>query len=322
MGGVTDAQQIQADLLQAVDDREEKAQLVRRLEGSDPQLADLDGRLEELRERLDKETADVARLESFSAARIWARLRGSHQGDLERETAERGAARYAVAETEARRETLLRERAALESRIRDLWNAEVRYHAAMEAKEAWLVESGDPAAAELAELAERRGELAALDRTTRAALAAGNTAEELLGHAKEGLLGLAGLLAGASSTWEPSGGVGLQADMLKHERTQRAAQTLRRVDTALLSFSHALADVDMPGVDGVEVDQLVRSFHVWFDSVFSSMADRSRFTEAGKRVEGASRQVRHALDELRPRSRDLERQLAELDARRERLLLG
>jgi hypothetical protein len=112
---VSDAQQIQTALEEAVAAREEHAQLTRRLAGSTPHLADLDQRILELRRQLDDETADVERLESFSAARIWSRLKGSHLDDLERETAEREAARYAVAEAEARREVMRRERHAAAS---------------------------------------------------------------------------------------------------------------------------------------------------------------------------------------------------------------
>jgi hypothetical protein len=192
----------------------------------------------------------------------------------------------------------------------------------MEAKEAWVAGNGDGTSAELAEITERRGELVALDRATREALATGTTAHELLGTAKGELLQLSVPLAGSWSTWQGTGGVGLQTDMKKHEKIQQATETLRRVDTALLTFSSKLAHVDMSGVDAVEVDRLVRSFHVWFDGAFSSMAVRARFAEAGKRVDEALSQVRDALDELRPRSRDLERQVAELDARRQRLLVG
>ena len=101
---MTDADQIPSELEQAVAARDEHAQLTRRLEASAPHLADLEKHVADTRLVLDDETADVERLESFSAAKIWAHLKGSHVTDVERETAEREAARYAVAEAESRRD--------------------------------------------------------------------------------------------------------------------------------------------------------------------------------------------------------------------------
>jgi hypothetical protein len=313
---VTDAHRIQAELEQAVAAREEHAQLTRRLTGSAPHLADFDHRIQELRQRLDSETADVERLESFSAARIWSRLKGSHLDDLERETAEREAARYAVAEAEARREALRRDRAALESRIAELGDVEGRYRRAMSAKEAWVAEHGH-GAVELAEIARRRGRLTALDAETREAFDAGRAAHSLLAEASS-LLGS----AGSWSMWDTFGGGGLLTDMVKYDRVDRATETLRRADLALADFSRELADVDLPAVGGVRVEQMMRTFDVWFDNIFSDMAVRSRIEDTARRVAQSITQVEQTLGALAEKRRTIERELAELDARRERLLVG
>jgi hypothetical protein len=313
---VTDAHQIQSELEHAVAAREERAQLNRRLEGSAPHLADLERRVAELRKTLDDEEADVQRLESFSVAKIWSHLKGSHLTDLDRETAEREAARYAVAEAEARRDAMLRDRAAVESRLRELGDVEQGYRAALAAKEAWAGETGAATAAELAEVAVRRGELVALDKETREAHAAGRAAHELLTQAAS-LLGS----AGSWSTWDAFGGGGLLTDMMKYDKVDRATETLRRADIALGAFSRELADVHLPSVQGVRVEQMMRTFDVWFDNIFSDMAVRSRIQDAGHRVEHALGQVGQALAALEEKGRGIARELADLDARRERLLL-
>jgi hypothetical protein len=314
---VTDPQLIQTELEQAVAARDEHDQLTRRLAGSAPHLADLDRRVLELRRRLDDETADVERLESFSAARIWSRLRGSHLDDLERETAEREAARYAVAEAEARRDVMRRERAALESRLDELGDVEDRCRAAMAAKEAWVAENGDGSARELAEIAARRGELTALDAESREAFAAGRAAHDLLGRASS-LLGS----AGSWSMWDTFGGGGLLTDMMKYDKVDQATETLRHADLALTAFSRELADVDLPAVGGVRVEQMMRTFDVWFDNIFSDLAVRARIEDTAHRVAQAIDQVERALGALADKGRAIEQELAELDARRERLLVG
>lgn len=313
---MTDVNQIQAELEQAVAARDEHAQLTRRLEGSAPHLADLEERVAVARRKLDGESADVERLESFSGAKIWAHLKGSHATDLERETAEREAARYAVAEAEARRDAMQRDRAALESRIAELGDVEWLYRRAMADKEAWVRNSGGESAASLAEIAERRGAVQALDQEAREAFAAGRAAQELLTQAAS-LLGS----AGSWSTWDTFGGGGMLTDMMKYEKVDRATEALRRADLALASFSRELADVHLPQVQGVQVDQMMRTFDVWFDNIFSDMAVRSRIEDARRRVGYAIGQVEQALAALGQKGSDMAAELAALDARREQLLL-
>ncbi|HSJ20284.1 MAG TPA: hypothetical protein VK964_06895 [Nocardioidaceae bacterium] len=314
---MSDAQRIQTELEGAVAAREEHAQLTRRLAGSAPHVAGLDQRVLELRRQLDDETADVERLEAFSAARIWSRLKGSHLDDLERETAEREAARYAVAEAEARREVMRSERAALESRIAELGDVESRCRAAMAAKEAWVAEHGDGCARELAEIAARRGELTALDAESREAFAAGRAAHDLLGRASS-LLGS----AESWSMWDAFGGGGLLTDMMKYDKVDRATETLRHADLALTAFSRELADVDLPAVGGVRVEEMMRTFDVWFDNIFSDLAVRARIEDTARRVAQAIDHVERALGALADKGRAIEQELAELDTRREQLLVG
>jgi hypothetical protein len=236
---------------------------------------------------------------------------------LEREAAERDAARYAVAEAEAeaRLESMRRDRAALESRLGELGDPDQRFREALTAKEAWLQENGSEAAASLTEIAERRGELRALDKELREAHQAGREAHGLLGHASS-LLGS----AGSWSTWDAFGGGGLLTDMMKYDKVDQATDALRRADVALSRFSRELADVALPSVQGVQVDQMMRTFDVWFDNIFSDMAVRSRIQDAAQRVAGALTQVERALGALEDRGRGLERELAELERRREELV--
>jgi predicted nucleic acid-binding Zn-ribbon protein len=314
---VTESHRIQGELEQAVAARAEHAQLARRLAGSAQHLEDLDRRILDLRRQLGDEAADVERLESLSAARIWSRLKGSHLADLERETAEREAARYAVAEAEARREVMRRERAALESRIAELGDVEARCRSAMAAKEAWVTELGGGSARELAEIAERRGELTALDNEAREAFTAGRAAHDLLARASS-LLGS----AGSWSMFDTFGGGGLLTDMMKYDKVDQATETLRRADLALAAFSRELADVDLPAVGGVRVEQMMRTFDVWFDNVFSDLAVRARIEDAAHRVTQATDQVERALGALAEKGRAIERELADLDDRRQQLLVG
>lgn len=314
---MTDPQQIQTELERAAEAREEHVQLTRRIDGARPHLEGLVERVAELRRKLESEAADVERLETLSAARIWSRLKGSQADDLERETAEREAARYAVAEAEARLEVMQRELDSLVSRRAELGDVTARYDQALAAKQAWLEGTGGPEAVELADIAQRRGELLAVDKEMREAHAAGTAARSRLARALD-VLGS----AGSWSTWDAFGGGGLMTDMIKYQKVDEATALVRQADQALAAFSRELADVDLPQVTGVQVDQMMRTFDVWFDNIFSDMAVRSRIDDARNRVGAALQQVDQALAALAQKGRGVESELARLQSRREQLLLG
>lgn len=312
-----DVHAVRTRLEQAVAAREEHAQLVRRIDALRPALFDLEGEVDRRRAALADETADVERLESLSATGIWARLRGSHASELERETAERDAARYAAAEAEARLAVLRREKGALEERLAGLSQAEAEYHAALRAKEEWLAAAGEGPASEVAEIAERRGRLQALERETREAYDSGREALALLHQARSSLGS-----AGSWSTWDTFGGGGMFTDLMKYQKVDQATDAVRQADFALARFSHELADLSLDGVASVEVDTLMRTFDVWFDNIFSDLAVRSRIQDATDRVGRAAQQVELALHVVADKGRALQAELAELDRRREQLLLG
>ena len=314
---MTDPTRVQAGLEHAAAAREAHAHLVRRLASSRGHVRGFDRQVEELRRRLGAESADVDRLEGLSLAKVWATLKGSHASDLERETAERDAARYTLAEAEERRRVAAHECEAVEARLADLGDVDAAHERAVVAKEAWITRSGHETAAPLARIAERRGELLAVDEEAREAHRAGVAAADLLVHASE-LLGS----AQSWSTWDTFGGGGLVTDLVKYAQVDRAQELLRRADEALQAFSRELADLHLDVVRGVQVDQMTRTFDVWFDNIFSDMAVRARIQEAGRHVADASVQVRQALAVLETECRDLAEELASLAEERERLLLG
>ena len=199
-------------------------------------------RVREARDRLAAESGDVEALESFSWSRILSALKGSHATDLERHQAEHAAARYAVADAEARDELARRDVAAARSQLDALGDVEKAYVDALAAKEAWAA-SHDPGVGQgLAEVAERRGVLVAEDQEAREAFDAGVTARTHLLNARQ-LLGT----AQAWSTWDTFGGGGLFTDLMKYDKLDQVGEALRRADVALGAFSRELADVHVSG---------------------------------------------------------------------------
>jgi hypothetical protein len=315
IGSMADGGQIQAELERAAQARREHDGLTQRLDAAQQHVAHTGQRVAELRARLRDEEQDVERLESFSATRIWAGLTGDRGTDLDRETAERDAARYAVADAEARQEAARREADGYAEQLRRLGDVETQYRDALAAKEAWLADTGSPTAGRLVAIAEERGTLLAEDREAQEAHGAGVTARTHLVQAQQ-LLGS----ARSWSTWDTFGGGGLFSDMMKYDKLDQVSEALRRADVAIGSFSRELADVGMAAVAGVQIDGMTKAFDVFFDNIFTDMAVRSRIQDAQQRAAHALASVDHVLGTLQDRGRDLAGRIAGLDDERERLL--
>lgn len=314
---MTEGERVHADLERAVRDREERRSLDQRLRSAEEQVAACQQRVRERNAALTSETKDVERLESFSPTRIWASLRGSRDADMAKETAEREAARYAAAEAQAHLDAAQRDRDRFATQIEALGDVEARYAAALAAKDAWLRNTGSPQSAELAQIASERGRLAARQKETAEAYHAGVAAQQLLAQADR-LLGS----ARGWSTMDTFFDGGMLTDMAKYDKIDQAAAVLHEADIALAAFSRELADIDVQGVGGVEVTSMNRTFDVFFDNIFSDMAVRSRITQAADRTRQALSAVTRLVPELAARQQQLGEQVADLDRRRERLLVG
>lgn len=302
-------------LERAAQARREAEGLRLRLEAATRHADETTKRVQEARGRLEDEDEDVQRLESMSWSRILSSLRGRRTTDLEREGAERDAAHYAVAHAEALDEVAQRDVASLQAQLDDLGDVDRDLQAALAAKEQ---SADDPELArQLTEVTQRRGVLVAEDTEAREAHAAGLVARQHLLEAHR-LLGS----ARGWSTWDTFGGGGLLTDMMKYDKLDQVAGTLREADHALAAFSRELADLQLVGVGGVQVDGLTRTFDVFFDNIFTDLAVRSRIQEAEVRVGQALNAVEHALNALTERGHGYAAELAGLDARREELLLG
>ena len=291
IGAMTDgrtASTAHETLEQAARARREAASLRERLEAAARHADGTTARVQDARDRLTAESGEVEQLESMSWSRILSALRGSHATDLEREQAERDAARYAVADAQARDELAWRDVEAAQAQLDALGDVDQAYADALTAKEQWAA-THDPLLAQgLAEVTERRGVLLAEDQSW--------------------------------STWDTFGGGGLFTDLMKYDKLDQVGDALRRADVALGAFSRELADVDLSGVEAVNLDGLTQAFDVFFDNIFTDLRVRSRIQEAGIRVDRALRSVEDTLHALDLRGRAIADELAALTTRRESIL--
>ncbi|RYU13876.1 hypothetical protein [Nocardioides iriomotensis] len=312
---MTDGGPIQDEITRAEAARSEARGLAARLTAAQGHAAEARHRADEQASRFADEERDVAQLESMSWVRIWATLRGGRATDLEREAAERDAARYAAAEAAHRATMAEGDVRAIEAQLNALGDVDGDLARALDAKEAWLREHPGAASTRLVEIATRRGELAAEDKENREAHAAGVAAHDALAAALDVLAS-----AASWSTWDTFGGGGLLTDMMKYNRLEQAQQLVRAANDAMAHFATELADVGVEGVRGVEIDGLVRTFDIWFDNIFSDMSVRSRIHEARDRLHEAMSAVRRIGTDLAAAKRRIDDEVTSLDAEREALV--
>jgi hypothetical protein len=298
----------------------EAAQEVREREVLGRRCADLSARQDQLgaefaslQEKYTAEQTDVERLEGISLTRVLTSLAGSRDQRLARERAEAEAARYRVAEVRAQLDALRDEHNTARERLDRLAAAPGQYAAALEAKERYITESGDPRGSELLILAQERGRLSGELKETEEAL------EDALSHVQDRLGSAAGW-----STYDTWFGGGAIASSVKHSRLDEAAQAAADADRRLVVLRTELADVGDPGLTApqLQVSSGTRFADVWFDNFFTDFAVADRIKQAQQNVARSVQAVGQLRARLHARQQEARSRLAAIDADRQRLLTG
>jgi hypothetical protein len=299
------------------------AQAVREHEVTVRRCADLSGLQSQvaaevagLQAQYADERQDVERLEGLSLTRVLTSLRGARDDSLARERAEADAARYRVAEAEARLDAVRREQDAAQDRLRQLAAAPAAYVTLLDEKERYLSQSGDPRGAQLLKLADERGrltgELTEIGEALRAARAAG----QALAQAQDSLGS-----ASSWSTYDTFFGGGAIASEFKHARLDEAADAAAHADQSLAILRTELADVgDVSLTAQLKVSDGTRFVDVWLDNIFSDLAADGRIRQAQANVVQSWQRVREVRNRLTTREARAQARLTAIEAERQGLL--
>jgi hypothetical protein len=300
------------------------AEALREYEVAARRGADLRGRQEAMAAQLAAlraasadEQRDVDRLEGVTLTRVLASLRGARDDALARERAEADAARYQVAQAQARLDAVHREYDATQERLSRLTGAPRAFAALLEEKEERLRTSADPRGARLLEFAGERGRLAAELREVGEALRAAAQAR----HALSEVLDRLGSASGWS-TYDTFFGGGALSSAVKHSRLDEAAQAAAQADRCLAVLRTELADVNGMTFTAPQlvVTGLTRFVDIWFDNIFTDLAVRDRIKQAQRNVAQSMRLVHDVAGRLNQRAAQAHARLATIDTERTNLL--
>jgi hypothetical protein len=290
----------------------------RRIDELRDRLKSQTAELEQLRGQYDHEADDVRRLEGISLTRVFASLRGSRGDDLARERAEADAAKYRVAEAQARIDALQRECDTAQLRLNQLVGSREIYQAVLDQKEERLRGQDDERGRRLLELADQRGRLAGEEKEVNEAIAAAKLAWQALAQVQD-------ILRSASrwSTYDTFFGGGAVASMIKRGRLDDAADAAARADACLARLRTELADVPSLGPTAPELAMgpLTRFADVWFDNIFTDLAVRDRIQQAQANVFRSIDIVRTVHNRLTQRLSSLRTTRGGLDVERDQLVL-
>jgi hypothetical protein len=273
--------------------------------------------LRSLRSQYAGESRDVDRLEHMSLSRVLASLHGSRLEALERERAEADAARYRMADVQARLTAVQAEHRAARERCDRLVSAPDAYAAMLTEKERHLTVSGDPRRAALLSLAGERGLLSAEVGEISVALRDAEAARQVLLRVRDTL--------GSAKNWNTYDsffGGGMLADIAEHNRLDEAAKLAAEADRRVAALRTELADIERAAPIGgpLAISAATRFVDLWFGNIVTDLAVRDRITRAQENVAASLRLVDEVHQQLTARSAQARARLAAIETERRELL--
>ena len=252
----------------------------------------LTSQVEELKQVMAEEQADVDRLEGGSLAAFFYQVVGKMDEKL---TAERQEAYAARVKYDAAARELTGVEADLhrcETELASLQGCESRYTAVLNEKTQAVKSRGGEPAAKILQVEERIAYLEGQKKELREAIAAGNAALSSTDQILSSLDSAEGW-----GTWDLFGG-GLIADLAKHSRLDEAQQSVEYLQSQLRAFKTELADVTIYADLQVNIDGFLRFADYVFDGLFADWAVLDQVHQSQEQVQATRAQICSVLNHL------------------------
>ena len=270
----------------------QKAKLEAKYSELQAQYADLKNRVQELRCILQKEQADVERLEQTSLAALFYAALGKKEDQLDKEKLEAYAAKAKYDSAARELHCVEEDIRCVEAHLSEIDACESAYAALLQQKMEAIEASHSAEAERLLRLEEQMAVQESRKKEIAEALAAGSyalhTAEEILSSLDS---------AESWGTWDLFGG-GLLSDIAKHDHLDQAQQKVQQLQEQLRQFKTELADVTIQAEMQVGIDGFLRFADYFFDDLFSDWAVLSKIRDSQSSVQNTKRQIEEVLSQL------------------------
>ena len=260
-----------------------------------------------LRAALEKERADVEKLEGRSLANYFFQVVGKIDEKLDQERREAYAAKVKLDEAERELAGIEADVQEIQSRLNELQTAEIQYKEELEKKRAALKASGTAAAERIIEIEQGIAALEAQKKEIREAIAAGASAHSASEHILSELESADGW-----NTWDLFGGGGIITHMAKHSHLDKAQDMVSELQSKLRRFKTELADIRITANMQVNIDGFLRFADYFFDGLFADWAVGSKISQSMDSVSSTKGQISATLDKLDDMEKTADRDIARL----------
>ena len=291
-------------------------QLAAMLQNLHQEAVQLQDKVQRLKKALEKEEADVERLQKMSATAILFTVLGKKEAKMDKEAREAAAARVHYTDAVAQLEDCQARIAETESALDALTGCDEAYATLFGQLRTLLRQYPETAKALEAREAQRLEAYSQL-REREEAIGAGKAA---LAQAEQVLDSLSG--AAGWGTFDLIGG-GLLADIAKYSHLDTAQEHMRQLDALLRRFRTELADVHMaPALGNVISSGFLQAIDIFFDNIFADWMVLSQIHDAQNQVAQVQYKISDALDKLSKLHAYRLEEASKLDQEINRLIAG
>jgi chromosome segregation ATPase len=307
-------EELDARITQVREDMRASHKLERAIRQAEHALRTERSRRDELQAQLDREEADVRRLEGKNLANLFHTILADREIQLKQEREEVLAARLKYDQACHQVDALEEELAQLRQRRQALGDVQARYEAVLEEKERFLKASDHPAAQHLVALSEDRGEVLAEIKELHEAIAAGRDLSSTLSEIVDALKRAQGW-----GTFDMLGG-GFLATAVKRSHMDQARDLAHRAQAQVGHFERELTDIVEEAGLGLGLDPLESFADYFFDGLIIDWMVQSRIDTSLANARQADSQVESILAQLQSRLDAAQRQAQELEQARRQLI--
>lgn len=280
------------------------------------QRQELDSCTQELRDILQKEQADVDRLEHMSLAAVFYAAIGKKEDRLDKEKMEAYAAKAKYDSAVRELHFVEEDIRYMETQLADIVEGEREYQELLQKKMAEIKASHLTEAAAILRLEEQIAVQQSRKKEISEAIVAGScalhTTEQILASLDE---------AKSWSTCDLLGG-GLISDMQKHRHLDEAQRQVEQLQSELRQFKTELADVTIRTEIQVGIDGFLCFADYFFDGLFADWAVMDQIKESQASVENTKSQIEEVLSRLCDMERTAEDALAAMEKEKSTLVIS
>ena len=256
------------------------------------QRTELEAKVSNLKTIMEKEQADVDRLERRGLTALFYGIVGKKEEKLDEQRREvvTARAKYDVAMQEM--DLVQRRISRYEDELATLKDIEMKYAYALKEKVKLLKATATPVSEKILQYEEQISGFENQKKEICEAISAGNKAKNIAEQVLSELDDAEGW-----GTWDLLGG-GLISDLAKHSSLDDAQEEIEHLQVQLRRFKTELADVTIRAEMQVNIDGFLRFADYFFDGLFADWAVLDKIEESQTEVKNIIKQIQAVLDKL------------------------